>query len=104
MTLSRKAKDAIKVALAMTMAYGISLSMDWDRPYWAGFAVAFVSLATVGQSMIKAALRMLGTLIAVVVALLLIVLFAQDRWLFMLFLSVWVGFCSQIYFCRSGTY
>ena len=45
MTLNKKAKDAIKVALAMAIAYSISLSMDWDRPYWAGFAVAFVSLS-----------------------------------------------------------
>jgi len=65
--LSRKAKEAIKTTLALTIAYGIALSMDWDRPYWAGFAVAFVSLTTIGQSMSKAALRMFGTLLAVVV-------------------------------------
>jgi hypothetical protein len=35
----------------MTVAYGISLSMGWDKPMWVGFAVAFVSLATVGQSL-----------------------------------------------------
>jgi uncharacterized membrane protein YccC len=43
MKLSTRSKEAIKTALAMTIAYGIALSMDWDRPYWAGFAVAFVS-------------------------------------------------------------
>jgi uncharacterized membrane protein YccC len=45
MIISRKAKEAIKTALAMTIAYGIALSMNWDKPLWAGFAVAFVSLA-----------------------------------------------------------
>ena len=60
MTLSRKAKESIKTALAMTIAYGIALSMDWDRPYWAGFAVAFISLSTVGQSLNKGALRCWG--------------------------------------------
>jgi len=64
MTLSIRSKESIKTALAMTIAYGIALSMDWDRPYWAGFAVAFISLATVGQSLNKGALRMLGTLVA----------------------------------------
>ena len=54
MTLSRKAKEAIKTALAMTIAYGIALSMDWDKPYWAGVAVAVVSLASIGQSMNRA--------------------------------------------------
>ena len=96
MPLSRKAKEAIKVALAMTIAYGISLSMDWDNPYWAGFVVAFVSLSSIGQSLNKAALRMFGTLLAMVVSLTLIALFAQERWAFILFLSVCVGFCAYM--------
>ncbi|MGB5326792.1 MAG: FUSC family protein, partial [Gammaproteobacteria bacterium] len=94
--LSRKTKESIKVALAMTIAYGISLSQDWDRPYWAGFAVAFVSLASIGQSMNKAALRMFGTLMAMVVALTFIALFAQERWAFILTLSVYAGFCCYM--------
>ena len=96
MILSTKTKEAIKTALAMTIAYGIALSLDWDRPYWAGFAVAMVSLATVGQSMNKAALRMFGTLVAMVMSLTLIALFSQERWLFMLFLSAYMGFCCYM--------
>jgi len=96
MILSRKAKEAIKIALAMTIAYGIALQMDWDKPVWAGFAVALVSLATVGQSFNKAALRMSGTLVATVVALAIIALFPQDRWQFMLLLSGWVGYCTYM--------
>ena len=42
--MSRDIKESIKTALAMTIAYAISLGMDWDRPYWAGFAVAFTLL------------------------------------------------------------
>jgi len=94
--LSRKTKEALKTALAMTIAYGIALSMDWDKPYWAGFAVAFVSLSTIGQSMNKATLRMVGTLVAIVVAFTLIALFAQERWLFMLFLMLWLGICTYM--------
>ena len=96
MVLTRKTKESLKTALAMTIAYGIALHMDWDKPYWAGFAVAMVSLATIGQSMNKAALRMLGTFLAILVAFVLIALFAQQRWLFILFLSVWVGFCTYM--------
>jgi len=96
MMLSRKAKESIKTALAMTIAYGIALSMDWDRPYWAGFAVAFVSLTTIGQSLNKATLRMVGTLVGMIVALSLIALFAQERWLFILSLSGWVGLCTYM--------
>jgi hypothetical protein len=96
MAISRKAKEAIKTALAMTVGYGISLSLGWDKPMWVGFTVAFVSLATVGQSINKAALRMVGTVAAVIVALLIIGLFAQDRWLFILFLSLWVALCTYM--------
>ena len=76
----------------------MALPCRWTgtEPYWAGFAVAFVSLATIGQSLNKAAMRMLGTLVAVVVALTIIALFSQSRWLFMLLLSLWVGFCTYM--------
>ena len=96
MTFATKAKEPFKVALAMVIAYGIALSMNWANPYWAGFAVAFVSLATVGQSFNKAAMRMFGTLVGAVVALTLIALFPQERWLFMLSLSIYVGFCTYM--------
>jgi uncharacterized membrane protein YccC len=96
MTLSRTAKESLKTALAMVIAYAIALTMDWDKPYWAGYAVAFVSLSSIGQSLNKAALRMAGTLLAVPMAFLLLGLFPQERWLFMLFLSLWVGFCTYM--------
>lgn len=94
--LSVRAKEAIKTALAMTLAYGVALALDWHNPKWAGFAVAAVSLGTVGQSLNKGAMRMLGTIVAAVVALLLIALFPQDRWGLMLALSVYVGFCTYM--------
>ena len=96
MKLSTRTKEAIKTALAMAIAYGISLQAGWERPYWAGFAVAFVSLATVGLSLNKATLRMLGTVLAAIVGLTLIGLFAQQRWLFILFLSLWCALCTYM--------
>lgn len=96
MTLSIPAKEAIKTALAMTIAYGIALAMDWSTPMWAGFSVAFVSLASSGQSFNKSAMRILGTVIAGVTSVCLIGLFPQDRWLFMLALSLYVGFCTYM--------
>jgi len=96
MSLSHNTKESIKTALAMTLAYGIGLQMGWDRPYWAGFAVAFISLATVGQSLNKGTLRMLGTVLGAIVALTLIGLFAQQRWLFILFLGLWFALCTYM--------
>lgn len=96
MILTTRCKEAIKTALAMTIAYGIALSMAWDRPYWAGLAVAVVSLSSIGQSINKAAFRMFGTLVAMVVSLTIIALFAQQRWAFILFLTAYAGFCTYM--------
>ncbi|NOQ65304.1 MAG: hypothetical protein GQ582_12405 [Methyloprofundus sp.] len=96
MTLSITAKESIKTALAMTIAYGIALAMDWGTPMWAGFSVAFVSLSTSGQSFNKSAMRLLGTVVAGIASLILIALFPQDRWLFILALSLYVGFCTYM--------
>ena len=70
-------RDAIKLALAVTLAYGISMALNWDNPRWAVFAVAVLSLDTIGQSLNKAFLRMAGTLLAAVVVLTLMAWFAQ---------------------------
>ena len=94
--LSSKTKESIKTALAMTIAYGVGLQMGWDRPYWAGFAVAFISLATVGQSFNKGALRMVGTVMGAFVVLTLVALLGQQRWLFIFFLVLWFGLCTYM--------
>ena len=51
MTLITRTGESIKIALAMTIAYGIALSMERDRPYWTRSAVAVVSLLTTGPSL-----------------------------------------------------
>lgn len=86
--------SALKVSLSIAIAYCISLSMAWDNPHWAAFLVAFCSLATVGESLLKGMLRTFGTFAAIFVALFLLALFPQDRWTFTLFVSLWVAFCT----------
>ena len=63
---------------------------------WAGLTVALVSLDSLGLSLNKGMMRMLGTLVAALVALVLVGLFPQDRWLFMTALSLWVGCCTYM--------
>ena len=104
MNISRKAQEAFKTALAMTIAYGISLYLNWDQTVWAGIAVAMVSLATMGQSFNKAALRMIGTLFGAIVALFFIAQFPQERWLFMIALSAWVAFCTYMMLGSDNPY
>ena len=102
--LSRRAKEAIKTGLAMAIAFGIALGMGWENPHWAGFAVAVISLSTTGQSLNKGAMRMLGTLVAAVVALALLALFPQDRWLLMIALSVYVAACTYMLTGKTRQY
>jgi hypothetical protein len=89
--ISHRFKGSFQTALAMAIAYGISLAMNWDRPYWAGFAIAFVSMGTLEDSMNRAMQRLLGTVAAAVVALTILALSMQDRWLFILLLAGWVA-------------
>jgi uncharacterized membrane protein YccC len=84
MKLSTKAKEAIKVGLAMTVAYYLALRFSWMSPTWAAIAVAFISLPTAGQSINKGLLRIGGTLLAFVAGLFFLGLFPQDRWYFFL--------------------
>ena len=94
--MERRLKEAFKTALAMVVAFGIALSLDWANPYWAGLAVAVISLPTAGQSIEKGALRLLGTVVGSVAALILLGLFPQDRWLFITGVSVLLGFCAYM--------
>src|SRR6516165_11958582 len=98
--LSDRVKAAMKTALAMVLAYGVALSMDWDNPYWAGFSVAFCTLSTVGESLNKGLLRLSGTFLGSLAAVTLIALFAQDRWLFLIGMSIFTGLCTYM---LSGT-
>ena len=104
MNLSLNFKEAFKTALAMTIAIGIALAMNWEKPYWAGFAVAFCSLATIGQSLEKASLRMAGTVVAVAVALVFIALFVQQRWAFIVALSLYGAVCSYMMSGSTNAY
>ena len=94
--LSDRVKTAIKTALATVLAYGVALSMDWEHAYWAAFAVAFCTLSTVGESLNKGLLRLSGTLLGSLAAITLIALFPQDRWLFLIGMSIFTGFCTYM--------
>ena len=101
MQLSDRFTDAFKLALAMVITYGIALSMDWEKPFWAALSVAFCSLATAGESINRGIHRIAGTLIAGIVTLALIALFPQDRWLFLFAMSAIIALCT--YRLSSGS-
>ena len=93
-----KLKEAIKVALAFTLAYLIALKINWMNPQWAGFAVAMCIFNTAGQSLRKMFLRIAGTIPGVLIAFVIFAIAAQDRWLIALLGSAWIGFTG---YCMS---
>ena len=96
MILSRKAKEAIKVALALVLVYWVAMSLGWMNPYWAAFAVAMIALPTAGQSISKGLLRLLGTISGCIAALVILSLAPQNRWLFIFLACVWIFFTTYM--------
>ena len=93
---SDRFRDAFKIALAMLITYVIALSQGWETPFWAGFAVVFCGLTTVGDSLNKGLLRVFGTLFGAMMALALLALFPQDRWAFLIAMSLFIAFCAYM--------
>ena len=89
-------KEAFKTGLSLALVYGIALYFDWMNPFWAGWAVALISLSTVGQSLHKGLLRVAGTVPGCVAALIILGLAPQNRWCFYLLAAGWVFFTTYM--------
>ena len=98
-SLSTRAKEAIKTSLAIVIVYWIAMQMDWDKPYWAGFTVITINMLSAGVSLTKGITRTLGTLVGAVAGLVFAGLFPQDRWLMMGGMSLFLGFGTYLYSC-----
>ena len=96
MSRSTQIKEAVKVGLAMTVAYAIALQLEWESPFWAGLSVAFCSLATFGQSLNQGVTRVAGTILACAAALFMLGLFPQERWALFTLFSVYTGVLTYL--------
>jgi uncharacterized membrane protein YccC len=103
-SLSTNAKEAIKVGLAMTIAYYVALRFSWMSSTWPAIAVAFISLPTAGQSINKGLLRIGGTLVAFAAGLFFLALFPQDRWYFFLAFTPYLAFVTYKMTGKGGQY
>jgi len=98
--MNEKFKFATKVALSLTLAYLIPFAMGWPQASTAATTVMLI--ASIGgrrESLAKGTLRVVGTLVGAVIGLLLVGMFAQDRILYMLSVSVVVSF---IFYFRNA--
>ncbi|HHB1594575.1 TPA: FUSC family protein [Vibrio campbellii] len=98
--MNDKSKFATKVALSLTLAYLIPFSMGWPQASTAATTVMLIaSTGSRRESLAKGTLRVLGTLVGAVIGLLLVGMFAQDRIMYMLSVSVVVSF---IFYFRNA--
>ena len=102
--LSTRAKEAIKTALAITIAMGIAMQMGWDEPFWAGITVVTINISSVGVSLSRGMMRSLGTLVGAVAGLAIMGLFPQERWWLMICVSLYVGFCTYMLTGKNQSY
>ncbi len=83
-----------KVLLASLLAMWLSLRFELDQPRTAMLTVAIVMQSRSGMVFAKSYYRLLGTLVGVLVSVLLVALFAQERVLFLLCMALWIGLCT----------
>jgi uncharacterized membrane protein YccC len=84
----------LKVLLACLLAMWLSLRFELDQPRTAMMTVAIVMQSRSGMVFAKSYYRLLGTIIGVLVSVLLVALFAQERVLFLLCMAIWIGGCT----------
>lgn len=79
-------------ALSITVSFGLAFYWNLDKPFWAGFSAMVVSLSTIGQSVQKGLLRMVGTVAGAVAGLWLFAVWGQQRWPLLIMLGVYILF------------
>jgi uncharacterized membrane protein YccC len=83
-----------KTTIAALLAMGISMRFELGQPVTAMVTVYVIMQPQTGMVLTKSFYRICGTLAGMVASLALLGLFAQERVLFLLGLSIWVGLCT----------
>ncbi|HEY3301535.1 MAG TPA: FUSC family protein [Methylophilaceae bacterium] len=84
----------LKVLMASLFAMWLSLKFELDQPRTAMLTVAIVMQSRSGMVFAKSYYRLLGTLVGIIISLILVALFAQERVLFLLCMALWIGLCT----------
>ena len=102
-SFSNKLKFSIKVSLSLMLAYMIPLVMGWTQPHTAAITVMLIATAgAVGESVMKGAIRVVGTVIGALIGLTLIAMFPQERMTYLLIVSILVPLILYIYHAYQG--
>jgi uncharacterized membrane protein YccC len=83
-----------KTTIAALLAMGISMRFELGQPVTAMVTVYVIMQPQTGMVLTKSFYRICGTLAGTIASLALLGMFAQERVLFLLGLSIWVGLCT----------
>ncbi|WP_165668543.1 FUSC family protein [Metapseudomonas otitidis] len=83
-----------KVLLAALVTLWLAMRLELPQPSTATITVFIVMQPQSGQVLAKGFYRILGSLVGLTVMVALIALFAQERVLFLLVSSLWIGLCT----------
>ncbi|GLR73947.1 FUSC family protein [Aliivibrio sifiae] len=90
--LNASTKEAIKAALAVTLALYLAMWFQLEKSYWAATTVAVMALnETFAHSLQKGRNRVFGAIFGIGYALFLLSVFPQDRFLFIAFYTLFLG-------------
>lgn len=87
---------AIKTLLGAGLALWCAFRFGLEQPQWALMTAFIVAQPLSGMVVQKGLARLLGTLIGACMAVLMIGLFAQAPWLFLIVLAAWMGLCTAL--------
>ena len=88
-TLTDKLKFAIKASLTVALAYLIPMSLGWSQPGTAAMTVILIAgMGSVGDSVMKGVIRVIGTVIGGAMGMALIAIFPQDREMYLIVASI----------------
>lgn len=85
---------ALRLVLAVSAALYLSMWLELERPYWSGLEVALMIQLLPGNTVTRAAARVIGTLVAGAAALVILGLFQQTPELMIVALACWVSACA----------
>ncbi len=96
------ALNALKTTLGVIVAWGIVLWQQLPDPFQAPVAVLFLQTPSLGASLRKGLMRVLGTLAGALLVLVLPAFLIQDRWALIGALSLVVA--VSVYMIRNSPY
>jgi len=102
-SFSDKLKFGIKVSLSLMLAYMMPMAMGWSQPNTAAITVMLIATTgVVGESVMKGAIRVIGTIIGAIIGLTLIALFPQERMTYLIVVSIVVVLITYLYNVYQG--